>query len=168
MANNLSKALLLGMTMALSGAALSAEEVMMDANQFKMITPKDIQWSDGPASLPKGAKITILEGDMSKDGPFTVRVKLPANYVILPHWHPGIEQVTVLSGDLYLGMGDKLDKNNAKKLPAGSFAYMQPKMHHFAFTKGEVVIQLHGMGPWAINYLNPEDDPRNQKTKDTM
>ena len=125
-----------------------------------IFTPKDIQWQEGPTSLPKGAKIAVLEGNPAAEGPFTIRLKFPANYRIPPHWHPVIEHITVLSGTFYVGMGDQFDKKNAVKLPAGSFAYMMPEMHHFAYTKDPVVLQLHGMGPWGITYVNPKDDPR--------
>jgi hypothetical protein len=127
------------------------------------VTPKDIKWVNGPDALPKGAKVAVLEGDPAMEGPFTLRLKLPANYRIPPHWHPVIEHITVLSGTFYVGMGDKLDPKQATALPVNSFAYMAPEMHHFAFTKGEVIIQLHGMGPWAITYIDPNDDPRNKK-----
>lgn len=125
--------------------------------------PKDIKWTTAPDVLPKGAEISVLEGDPSKNGPFTLRLKLPTNYRIPPHWHPVIEHVTVISGTLYIGMGDKFDEKLAKELTMGSFAYMQPGMRHFAFTHSPAIIQLHGIGPWGITYVNPQDDPRNHK-----
>lgn len=125
--------------------------------------PKDIQWQDGPESLPKGAKVAVLEGDPAKEGLFTMRLKFPADYRIPPHWHPMLENVTVITGTLYLGMGDTFDTETATPLPVGSFAYMQPRIHHFAFTHKETIVQLHAIGPWSIAYVNPQDDPRNKK-----
>jgi len=87
-------------------------------------------------------------------------VKFPANFKVPPHWHPAIERVTVLSGTLHLGTGDTFDQAKAKALPAGSISIMEPKMHHFAWTGEETVVQLSGMGPWGITYVNPADDPR--------
>ena len=165
MINRLNIQVLIGVTALVCSGAVLASQEPMTSSQHKVFTPQKIQWADGPDSLPKGAKISVLEGDLSKKGAFTARLKFPANYVIPPHWHPITERVTVLSGDLYLGMGEKLDKSKAERLPTDSFAYMQPKMRHFAFTKGETVIQLHGTGPWAIHYINPKDDPRNKEKK---
>ena len=76
---------------------------------------------------------------------------------------PKTERVTVISGALYLATGESLDRNSAKELPAGSFGYWPAGMKHAAWSEGETVIQLHGVGPWQINYVNPADDPRNAK-----
>lgn len=126
-----------------------------------MVLPAEITWSTGPASLPPGSKLAVIEGDPSREGPFTMRAILPAGYTIPPHWHPAVEHVTVLSGCLYMATGRSLDKSKGKKLTAGGFAVMQPKQPHFAWTaEEETVLQIHGMGPWGITYVNPADDPR--------
>jgi Domain of unknown function (DUF4437) len=124
-----------------------------------MVTPADIQWADIP-SLPEGAKLAVIEGRITEAVPFTFRVKFPANFKVPPHWHPATERVTLLSGTLHLGVGDTFDQANAKALPAGSISIMEPKMHHFAWTSEETVVQLSRMGPWGITYVNPADDPR--------
>jgi quercetin dioxygenase-like cupin family protein len=123
----------------------------------------DIAWKDGPPSLPAGANIAVLEGDPAVEGAFTMRLKLPDGFKIMPHTHPKVEHVTVISGTFNLGMGDKFDQAGGREMPAGTFGYWPAGMKHFAWAKGETVIQLHGIGPWAINYVNPADDPRNQK-----
>lgn len=132
-------------------------------SNHKIFTPNDIQWSTNIDSLPKGVEVAVLEGDPSKTGPFTLRLKMPANYRIPPHWHPGIEHVTVLSGTFYMGTGDKFDEKQVMEMPTDSFAYMRAKTYHFAFTHDPVILQLHGIGPWGVTYLNPQDDPRNVK-----
>lgn len=129
------------------------------ADAHVMVTPADLKWADVP-SLPRGAKIAVIEGPLDKAVPFTFHFKLPDNYQIPAHWHPAIEHVTVISGTFNMGIGDKLDQSKTKPLSAGSVAIMQPKTNHFAWTKGETIIQIHGVGPWAINYVNPADDPR--------
>jgi quercetin dioxygenase-like cupin family protein len=126
-----------------------------------MMVPSEFTWNEAPASLPPGARVAILEGDPSKEGPFMMRLKLPAEYKIPPHFHPAIEHVTVLSGSFYMGPGEKFIAENAKELTPGGIAIMQIGERHFAFTKGEAEIQLHGIGPWGITYVNEEDDPRN-------
>lgn len=125
-----------------------------------VVTPDDIKWVDGSAALQKGAKMFILEGDPSKDGPFVIRVKLPDGFRVMPHTHPKDERVTVLRGTLYLGMGATFDAKAAKAMPAGSYARTGAGMKHFAWVQGETILQIHGTGPWAIDYVNPEDDPR--------
>lgn len=127
------------------------------------LTKDEMKWVAGPASLPPGTKAALLEGDPAKEGPFTLRLQLPDGYSIPPHSHPAVEHVTVLSGTFHLGMGEKVDKSAGRALTAGSFAFMPPGMRHFAWTTGETVIQLHGVGPWKINYVNAADDPRNKK-----
>jgi hypothetical protein len=123
----------------------------------------DLKWQDAPASLAKGAKIALLEGDLSKEGPFVVRIKFPDGYRVLPHTHPKRERVTVLSGTLYIGMGGTFDEKAGVAMPAGTYGSWPEGMKHFGWAKGETIIQLHGIGPWSIQYVNPEDDPRNKK-----
>ena len=124
-----------------------------------MVTPSDLKWADVP-SLPPGAKIAVIEGPMSEAVPFTIRLKFPANYRIPAHWHPAVERVTVLSGTFHMGLGDKLDVQKSMPLAVGSMMILQPKTPHFAWTREETVVQLHGTGPWGITYVNPADDPR--------
>jgi hypothetical protein len=126
-----------------------------------MVTPDNLQWTDTP-SLP-GAKIAVIEGPITEAVPFTFRIKFPANYKVAPHWHPAIERVTVLSGTINLGVGDTFDQAKTKALPAGSISIMEPKMNHFAWIGEETVVQLSGMGPWGITFVNPADDPRKKQ-----
>lgn len=128
------------------------------------ITPTDIKWGDAPPTLPKGAKIAVLQGDPGKAGPFVLRILAPAGgYKIAPHWHTQDEQLTVISGMLYIGLGDKFSKRAARALPRGGFHFLPGKEHHYAFTTGRTIVQINGDGPFDINYINPADDP--QKTR---
>jgi hypothetical protein len=124
-----------------------------------MVVPKDLKWVDAP-SLPPGAKFTVIEGPLDKPVPFTIRILFPPNYKVPAHWHPNIEHVTVISGTINMGMGDKLDEKKTMALPVGSLAIMQPKVNHYFWTKEGAITQAHGVGPFAINYVNPADDPR--------
>ena len=124
--------------------------------------PDEIKWVAGPASLPAGAQMAVLEGDPTKEGPFTMRLKLPDGYRVPPHSHPKMERITVMAGTFNLGMGDIFDPNATQALPAGTHGFWPPQMKHFAWTKGETILQLHGIGPWQIVYVNPADDPRNK------
>jgi hypothetical protein len=125
----------------------------------RVVMPGELKWVDVP-SLPPGAKLAVIEGPMNEAVPFTVRLKLPKGYAIPPHSHPAIERVTVLSGTFYMGVGDKLDRQTTHALPAGAIGIIQPGAAHYAWTEDETIIQLNGMGPWGINYVDPKDDPR--------
>lgn len=122
----------------------------------------DLVWTAAPRSLPPGARMALLEGDPKQPGPFTIRVKTAGEYRVPAHWHPADEHVTVIQGSLNMGLGDKLDETAGHKLPAGGFAAMPAGIHHFAWTKEPTVVQIHGIGPWGIEYVNPADDPRLQ------
>lgn len=140
-------------------AYLGAPAVWADSANHKMVMPADLKWADVP-SLPPGAKLSVIEGPLNEAVPFTVRIKLPANYQIPAHWHPAIEHVTVISGTFNMGMGEKLERSKTMALGAGGVAIMQPKTPHFGWTGKETIVQVHGVGPWAVNYVNPADDPR--------
>jgi quercetin dioxygenase-like cupin family protein len=123
--------------------------------------PTEIQWKDGPPSLPPGAKMAVLEGDPGKEGMFVMRVRLPAGYHIPAHTHPKHERVTVIQGTFKLAMGDNPKLDEARTLPAGTYGVWPPGMVHAVWTDGETIVQFHGIGPWSIKYVNPSDDPRN-------
>src|SRR5207253_2770961 len=110
-----------------------------DGDKIDVYLPGQIKWKDGPASLPKGAKMAVLEGDPAKEGPFVMRLQLPDGYRIPPHVHPKPERVTVISGAFNIGMGDKFDASAGREMPAGSFGTWPAGMKHFVWTKGETV-----------------------------
>jgi quercetin dioxygenase-like cupin family protein len=143
--------------------ALAFGQTTSSKPDHAFLMKEDLKWMEGPASLSTGAKVALLEGDPAQEGPFTLRLQLPDGFMIQPHWHPAVEHVTVISGTFNIGMGEKFDKSGGRALPAGAFAFMPPGMRHFAWTTGETVLQLHGTGPWKINYVNPVDDPRKPK-----
>ncbi len=127
-------------------------------------TPDAVPYGPAPAFVAPGAQLAVLEGNPSgSSGDYTVRFKMPDGYRVAPHWHPYRENVTVMSGTFKLGMGDRFDESKMGAFPAGSFAYLDPDMHHYAMASGEVVVQVHGQAPFQFNYVNPDDDPSNKK-----
>lgn len=148
-------------TMAFSSTRLSAEETQ--STEMGFYSPTAIEWKPGPVAIPPGAKMAVLEGDPTKEGPFVVRFKFASGYHIPPHTHPKTERVTVISGTLLLAMGENLDRSAAKPLATGTYGFWPAGMKHAGWSEGETIIQLHGIGPWQINYVNPADDPRNAK-----
>ena len=143
-------------------APVTHEPYGSEMREFQTHSPDQIKWKDGPASLPAGAQMAVLEGDPTKEGPFVFRLKLPSDYTIAPHMHPRAARLTVIAGTFNIAEGESVNKTagKAKVMPAGTFGYWPARMHHFAWTSGETIIQLHGLGPWQIEYLNPADDPR--------
>src|SRR5687767_9361262 len=117
----------------------------------RFVLPGDLKWT-APPSLPRGARMAMVDGDLTKPGPFAFRLVLPANYRIPPHFHPADERVTVLKGTFYMGRGEKFKASSARALPAGGFTTMPAGMRHFAFSKKGCTIQVHGIGTWGITY----------------
>ena len=153
------------LTVPLASLRLDAQTSADKHHSEKMAlhTPANIEWKAGPPSMPAGAKFVVLEGDPAKDGPFVMRLQMPDGFHIPPHTHPKTERVTVITGELNLAMGEKLERSAAQKLPVGSYGFWPAGMVHTAWAAGPTVLQLHGIGPWSINYVNPADDPRNAK-----
>ncbi len=123
-----------------------------------------LNWGPAPAVFPRGARMAVLQGDPGQSGLFTVRLELPDGYRVAPHYHPTDEQLTVISGTFLLGMGDALDAAHATVLSPGGFATVAATMHHYAIARGRTVVQVHGMGPFVLTYVDPKDDPRNMAT----
>ena len=133
------------------------------SSQHVMLTGRDITWGDGPPALPAGSKLAVISGDPGKAGPFVIRLQMPAGYRIAAHWHPTDEYLTVLSGTLGAGMGNKFDQAALKDLPAGGYAVMPAEMRHFVMAKTATTIQVSGTGPFVLNYVDPADDPSKQQ-----
>lgn len=151
-----------GMAGSLAAAlALAAAPAWGQDQSF--IGPKDVKFGPAPPSLPAGAQIAVLRGDPGKSGTFVARLMLPGGYKISPHWHSQDEYLTVISGTLYLGMGDRYEPSTARGLAAGGFHYLPAKAHHYAYAKKPTVVQINGSGPFDITYINPADDPQKKK-----
>jgi hypothetical protein len=150
-----------GVLTASAGRGATADEPVGD---HIAIAPDAIKWAAGPPTLPAGAKAAVLEGDPTKPGIFTLRLQLPANYVIPPHRHPEAERVTVLTGSVHVGFGEKLDRKDSTRFRAGSFYVNPAKAAHFVWTKERATLQITAVGPWQLLYLDPKDDPRTGKS----
>lgn len=124
--------------------------------------PDDVEWEEGPGSFDEGSEFAVLEGDPGEEGYFAMQIKMPDGFVINPHTHPNVERVTVLQGTFNLGMGEEeVDEDATEAYPEGTYVSMPPGMAHFAIAEGETIIQLTSVGPWEIDYIDPDDDPRN-------
>jgi quercetin dioxygenase-like cupin family protein len=149
--------------LACSLSATAQHSQSMDHGKHLMLKAADLKWSDGPPSLPAGAKMSLLNGDPAKEGMFALRIQFPANYRVTPHWHPTTENVVVLEGELNMGSGEKFDEASATTLSAGDYSTIPAKSAHYVFTRTGCTLHLYAEGPFAITYFNPADDPRGAK-----
>lgn len=140
--------------------AMHKHSAMTASSTMVAMTGDEMKWMDAPSGLPAGEQIAVIKGDPTKPGPYIIRLKSPAGAKIAPHWHPTAENITILSGDFTAGTGDSYDEGAMKTFGPGSFITMPAHMHHYAGSKGDSVIQIEGMGPFKIFYVNPSDDPR--------
>jgi hypothetical protein len=139
----------------------AAHDHSYEKNAF---TPDSISWGAAPPIVRPGAQFAVLEGDpTASTGDYTIRLKMPDGFLIAPHWHPKRENVTVISGTFKVGMGDQFDPNKMNPFIAGSFAFLDTNMHHYAMASGETIVQVHGQSPLQFNYVNPDDDPGKSK-----
>ena len=158
------KRLTLVVTLALIvSAALVAQNRQTPAAQMganhSITTPESLKWQPYVGLAMKA----VVFGDPSKPGPYVLRIKAPDGFRIPPHWHPQDEHLTVLAGTFRVGVGEKFDESALRDLGPGGFVFIPREMRHFASSRGETIIQLHGMGPFQINFVNPADDPNRQK-----
>lgn len=138
-----------GVTLLAAGSAVSAKS-----------SHSNLKWMDGPPSLPSGVQMAVVSGNPGKQGMFTIQLKMPADYAVPAHSHPTNEVVKVLSGKLHYGMSDKLNMSDAKTLTVGHTVTMKAKMNHWVHAPAPATVQVSGMGPFQITYVDPNDDPR--------
>jgi quercetin dioxygenase-like cupin family protein len=120
---------------------------------------QEFQWGPAPAVFPPGAEMAVLEGDPSTAQPFTVRLRLPNGYKIPPHTHPTTENVTVLTGTFLAGVGIQFDESTLQAIGRDGFASIPANHAHYAMARGVTVVQVHAIGPFALTYVNPADNP---------
>jgi quercetin dioxygenase-like cupin family protein len=155
-------ALVLSIAAALTAAAITetAAQVQGAAHHHTVVHADAVIWGAAPPSLPPGAQAAALLGGPTKAGPFVIRLKFPAGFVIPPHRHSKDEFVTVISGKFAVAPDEKVDGASLRPLPAGSFVHLPAGMPHFARAEGETVVQINGVGPFDVIYVDPGDDPR--------
>jgi len=136
-----------------SAAVLLACSLAAPAAERIVANPLGFKWDESPAGLPKGAKIARLSGDPARPGPFAVMIKLPANYKWPAHWHSQDQQFTIVSGRMYVGLGDQPDASATETAKAGSYFYMPAKTHYYAYTRTNCMFQVTGTGPLDFNYV---------------
>src|SRR5262245_17358942 len=91
----------------------------------------------------------IVSGDPTKPGAqYVIRMYNDAGFIVLPHWHPEDENITVVKGKWYLGTGDTFDSQTMRELNVGDYALVPKQMAHFAWSKTDTIILIYGIGPF--------------------
>lgn len=138
----------------------SPPSLRADAVHHTVVRSDAVKWGTAPPSLPPGVQAAVLLGSPAKEGPFVIRLKMPAGYTIPPHRHSKDELVTVLSGAVTIAPAEATHSGLPQPLAPESFIYLPAGMSHFARAQRESVVQINGTGPFDVVYLNPADDPR--------
>ena len=155
-ANCIGAGVVLALAVLLPGAAMAQH----GSHPHTFAAAKDLKWGDTP-TLP-GAKIAVIEGPLNEAKPFILRLRFPANYKIAPHYHSAIEHVTVISGEFVMAVAEQAGQGKETRLQPGDVGIMQPKTPHYAYATKATEIQVHGVGPWTLTFVDPKDDPRKQ------
>ena len=138
------------------GALQAGQGKKEESSGHKIIHYGDLKWSP----IIPGWDMATVSGDPSKDGePFVIRLRGADGSKVPPHWHPTDENVTVLKGTFLIGMGETYDESKLQMMNPGNFLTVPKEMRHFANCKGETILQIHGMGPFKVNWVNPADAP---------
>ena len=128
---------------------------------FRSVLPEDIDWEPF-AAFPPSARLAVVVGHPSEPGPYVIRVKVPSGVKLMPHRHQEDRVYTVMSGVFYIGLGEQFDENGLEAYPPGTVVILPGDTPHFHWAKsGEYVTQVTAIGPISLEYINPQDDPRN-------
>jgi hypothetical protein len=135
-------------------AGTPGQEKKEPAASHKIVHSGDLKWTP----IIKGCDLAAVDGDASAEGlPFVIRLRCSEGTVIPAHWHPTDENLTVLKGTFQVGMGDKYDETKLQTMNTGNFASMPKEMRHFALSKTDTIVQVHAVGPFKVNWVNPAD-----------
>jgi hypothetical protein len=120
----------------------------------KIVHYGDLKWTP----IMKGCDLAPVSGDFNAEGaPFVLRIRCADGVKVPAHWHPTDENVTVLKGTFLVGMGETFDETKLETMNFGNFTFIPKEMRHFALNKGETIIQVHGLGPFKVNWVNPAE-----------
>lgn len=124
------------------------------------LSPEDIaalaKGGAGPGtSGVAGIRTTVLYGDPTAQGPYTIEIRVPPHTKIAAHTHRDDRSAVVVSGKWFFGYGSVADEARVKPLPPGSF-YTEPGgTPHFAMTGDEpAVVYITGQGPTDTRFTN--------------
>jgi anti-sigma factor ChrR (cupin superfamily) len=152
--NRLAKACAISFAAALFAVAAFSQDKKDSGEPHKIVHFGDLKWTP----IIKGCDLASVSGDANGDGtPFVIRLRCADGSKIPAHWHPTDESVTVLKGTFLVGMGESFDETKLQTMNVGNFALMPKEMRHFGMVKGDTIVQVHGAGPFKVNWVNPSD-----------
>lgn len=149
----------LGLTLVIAASVVAASGTFAAANDVSqtvlLANAAAVRWQSGPADLPKGSRIAVLSGDPAKPGPFVLRVEFPAHTLVAQHRHATTENLTVISGDFYHGIGETVDTAHEHLMQTGGFLYLPGNVPHYLRTRNRTtVVQVTGTGPFGLHYVH--------------
>ena len=145
-------AALIGIAIAATG--VHGQEKKESAEAHKIVHFGDLKWTP----IMKGCELAAVAGDSSAEGaPFVLRIRCADGVKIPPHWHPTDEHLTVLKGTFLVSTGESFDEAKLQTMNVGNFVTMPKEMRHFAMCKGETIVQVHGAGPFKVNWVTPSE-----------
>lgn len=133
--------------------AAPSSSAPMAMGDVKEVAGSGLTWIDfRPPGFDPGVKLAVLQGDPGAKGPYVLRLMFPAGYRFPVHWHPSVENLTVVSGPFQIALGNTADYSALKTYSPGDYLYVPPKHAHFggSAASGPAVIQLHGEGPFQV------------------
>jgi len=141
-------------TIALLTVGANSQEKKEGDAAHKIVHYGDLKWTP----IIKGCDLASVSGDLNAEGaPFVLRIRCADGIKVPAHWHPTDENLTVMKGTFLVGMGETFDESKLQTMNVGNFAMMPKEMRHFALCKGETIVQIHGAGPFKVNWVNPAD-----------
>jgi len=159
---SISRSTILALSFGCAAIFGTAAQVQAAEQHHTVVSAGAVKWGPAPPSLPPGAQAAVLLGHPGKPGPFVLRLKFPAGFVVPPHRHSKDEFVTVIAGNFAVAAGETVDRETATPLPPASFVHLPAGMPHYALAATDTVVQINGTGPFDVTYVNPKDDPRNK------
>ncbi len=151
---------LVALSLGIAALCIALTQPQASELHHTVVSADSIKWGPAPPSLPPGAQAAILLGSPAKEGPFVLRLKFPAGFTVPPHRHSKDEYVTVIAGAFAIASGEKVDRQSLKPLPPASFVHLPAGMPHYAVVEVETIVQINGVGPFDVTYVDPKDDPR--------
>jgi quercetin dioxygenase-like cupin family protein len=139
-----------------SGEPVSPADELFSPTQAS--SPAPLRWGPVPG-VPKGMEGAGVYGDPSTRDLYALRIRMPDGYYMPPHLQPETEILTVIHGTLIVGLGEGFDRERAEVLRAGSVSILPARKPHYFRTAGETIVQVEGIGPLDIEYVNPADAP---------
>jgi len=108
------------------------------------------------SKLATDKRYETVSGDPARAGaPFVIRIHAEAGFIIMPHTHLVDENIVVLKGSWALGMGERFNLDTLEPMEVGDYGFAARKMAHFALSKSETIIQVHGIGPFMTQWVVP-------------